>query len=190
MAGNSLIVIPNLKEKPHVTAEEAKNIWLQASKPEVRMLIKTLWYTGLRITEALTLTKADLKRNGFDYSLQVWTEKVGKKKDLSKPDILPIPRDFALDLQDYINQHVKGNQLFPMHRTTAWRQVKNCARLANLTNWKAIRPHFFRHGFVYDKASKGVHPYVLSKLARHQELKTTMGYYQPSDNDLREAMER
>ena len=170
-------------------------IWHEAKKPAVRMLIQTLWYTGLRIGEALSLRVSDVRRDGLDFSLSVYTEKIAprtKRLEERKPDILPIPRSLGLDLYDYIkNQGLKpSDRLFPLHRSSAWRHVQSCARRAGLPHWRDIHPHSFRHGFIYDKASKGVHPYVLSKLARHRELRTTLGYYKPTFNDLREAMER
>jgi integrase/recombinase XerC len=192
MAGSfSLINMPSLQDKDSVTEEEAKMIWNAAQSAMIAMLIKLLWYTGLRISEALALTTASLQREGMDYKLLVWTEKVGKIQGQSKPDILPIRHGFALDLVDYTRQHCSsGSLLFPIHRSTAWRQIQKCAKLAGLTNWREIHPHSFRHGFIYDKASKGVHPYVLTKLARHRDLKTTLGYYRPTDRDLLDAMER
>ena len=183
------MIIPPLEDHPHVTEDEAKLIWLQAKKPAIRMLIMTLWFTGLRISEALSLTKSSVRRSGSDYSLAVMTEKVGKTKE-SKPDIIPIPRGFALDLQDYMNEHIEGGKLFPLHRATAWRQIQRCAKDAGMVNWREVHPHSFRHGFVYDKAKKGVHPYTLSKLARHRDLRTTLGYFQPNEADLREAIEK
>jgi len=186
-----LMNVPSLKDKPAVTEEEAKMIWNAAMKPMIAMLTKVLWYTGLRISEALALTTVSLQRDGMDFKLQVMTEKAGKIKGQSKPDALPIPHMLGLDLVDYIRQHCSsGSLLFPIHRSTAWRQIRKCAALSGLPNWREIHPHSFRHGFVYDKASKGVHPYVLTKLARHRDLKTTLGYYRPTDKDLRDAMER
>jgi integrase len=183
----------DLRPKSAVTEEEAKMIWLEARKPSVAMLLKTLWYTGLRIGEVLLLRVSDIRRDGLNFSLTVYTEKLGQGKKLEerKPDLLPIPRSYGLDLYDYIqSQGLKGtDRLFPMHRATAWRQVQACARRAGLPNWRDIHPHSFRHGFIYDKASKGVHPYILSRLARHRELKITLGYYQPTEDDLRQAME-
>ena len=189
---------PNLKVKPHVTEQEAKAIWNEAAKPHVRMLIKTLWYTGLRITEALTIKACDIVREGLDFSVLVYREKQfknSKKKPRKAPepeqDKVPIPRDFGLDLYDYaIREGIKGQQrLFPANRSTYWRQVRECAKRAGIPNWHKVHPHSFRHGFVYDKAMKGVHPYVLSKLAGHSQLKTTMEYYQPTEADLRKAVE-
>jgi len=180
----------NLNQKPSVTEEEARLIWLSAKKISVSILIKLLWFTGLRITEALNLKASDVIRDGFNFSIQVMTEKVGKL-ETSKPDILPLPRNMGLELYDYIKTSgIKPSEkLFDMHRSTAWRQIQRCAKDAGLSHWKEIHPHSFRHGFIYDKASKGVQPYLLSKLARHRELNTTLGYYQPTENDMRQAME-
>lgn len=180
----------DLSEKQSVSGEEARMIWLASKKLSVSMLIKVLWFTGLRITEALRLRAIDVEREGFDFSLMVWTEKVGKRED-SKPDKLPIQRNLGLELYDYIKTTgIKAREnLFKMHRSTAWRQVQRCAREAGLSNWGDIHPHSFRHGFIYDKATKGVPPYLLSSLARHRDLNTTLGYYKPTQDDLRKAME-
>jgi integrase len=184
--------MPSPSDKDSVTEEEAKMIWTAPNaQPMTSMLIQVLWYTGLRISEAIDLTTTSLQRDGMDYKLLVMSEKVGKIKGQSKPDVLPISHIFALDLVDYIRKYCKeGDYLFPIHRVTAWRQIQKCAKEAGLINWKEIHPHSFRHGFIYDKASKGVHPYVLSRLARHRDLRTTLGYYRPTDRDLRNAMEK
>ena len=92
MSGSfGLMNVPSLKDKPAVTEEEAKMIWNAAMKPMIAMLTKMLWYTGLRISEALALTTVSLQRDGMDYRLPVMTEKAGKVKGQSKPYILPIP---------------------------------------------------------------------------------------------------
>lgn len=183
--------VPNLAQKDSVTEDEARLIWLQAKKQSTSMLIKLLWYTGLRITEALYLKASSVVRTGYDFSIEVMTEKVGKS-EFSKPDTLPLPRSFGLELYDYTKTNgIKPNErLFKIHRSTAYRQIQICAKDAGLPHWKDIHPHSFRHGFIYHKASKGVHPYVLSKLARHRGLNTTLGYYQPTEDDLRQAMEQ
>lgn len=185
----SVIPLPSLEEKPHVTADEARAIWLEANKTHVRMLIMTLWFTGLRISEALSLKSSSVMREGWDFTLNVFRQKKPKKS--AKPERLPIPREYGLELLDYIKSRgLKGvDRLFPASRSTYWRQIQRCAQKAGLAQWKEIHPHSFRHGFVYDKAKKGVHPYILSKLSGHSQLRTTLSYYQPSEDDLRKAME-
>lgn len=185
----SIMALPSgNKEFAHVGELEAKAMWSVARVPRIRLLIKLLWFTGLRISEALSLSVKDMHQGGYDFSLTVVREKRRNKK----PDVLPIPRELGYDLVEYINsQDLKpSNRFFPISRTTAWRQVQSCAKLAGLENWKDIHPHSFRHGFVYDKVKKGINPYVLSKLAGHVNINSTLYYYHPTMDDLREAMEK
>jgi len=187
-------VIPPLRRKPHVTEDEAKLIWAAAKKDHVYLLIKTLWFTGLRISEALALTGDSLVNGGpSSYTLIVHSLKKhrGKKEDTVKPDRLPVQSDFGEELRRYIaNNKIRPRQrIFPSVRSTYWRQIQKCARDAGVENWRSVHPHSFRHGFVYYKATQGVHPYILSRLARHEDIRTTLGYYEPSDEDLRKAME-
>ncbi len=177
-----------IKEYPHVKEGEAMAIWTEAKRPRVRCFIKTLWFTGLRISEVLRLTARDVRRVGLDYSLNI----TRSKKRKATPELLPIPRDLGQALDDYIQSaDLKPSaQLFPGHENAYRYQVRECARKAGIENWQKIHPHSFRHGFVYDKAQKGVHPYVLSKLTGHSSLGITLQYYQPTEADLRAAIER
>lgn len=176
-----------VKEYPHVTEDQARAIWTEATKPRIRAFIKTLWYTGLRISEVLRLKAGDLRRSGLDYSLNI----TRSKKRKATPELLPIPQELGQALDDYIQAtDLKPSAvLFPGHENSYRYQIRECARRAGLENWKQIHPHSFRHGFVYDKAQKGVHPYVLSKLTGHSSLGITLQYYQPTEADLRRAIE-
>jgi len=168
---------------------------MAAKKHHTYLLIKTLWFTGLRISEAVNLVASSLDSSGNQYSLWVQTGKKRKNKKhperALKPDKLPIPEELGMELARYItNAKLKPrDRLFLASRSTYWRQIRNCAEKAGIPQWQDIHPHSFRHGFVYYKAQKGVHPYVLSKLARHEDLRTTLGYYEPTEADLRQAME-
>lgn len=183
------ILVPT-KEFPRVTEAEAKAIWLEAKKPRVRLFVKVLWFTGLRLNEVLALRAGDVNRQGLDFSLSVIRLK--KRKEQKAPPLpLPIPRSLGLDIADYIQSaDIKpSGLLFPGHKSGYQYQVKACAKRAGLINWKDIHPHCFRHGFIYHKASQGIHPYLLSKLVDHSDLRMTLQYYEPTEEDLRKAME-
>lgn len=107
------------------------------------------------------------------------------------PEFLPIPRELGQALDDYIQAaDLKPSVLlFPGHENAYRYQVRKLAEKAGLENWKQIHLYSFRHGFVYDKAKKGIHPYVLSKLTGHSSLSITLQYYQPTEADLRQAIE-
>jgi integrase len=171
----------------HVIEDQAQLIWAEAKSPRVRCFIKSLWFTGLRISEVLRLHSKDLIRRGLDYSLNI----TRSKKLKANPEVLPIPRELGQALDDYIQSaDLKPSApLFPGHENSYRYQIRECARRAGIENWQTIHPHSFRHGFVYDKAQKGIHPYVLSKLTGHSSLSITLQYYQPTEADLRAAIE-
>jgi len=59
-----------IKVFDHVDADDARRIWCECSL-EMAAFVKTLWYTGLRISEVLRLRTTDLKGDGQEYSLVV-----------------------------------------------------------------------------------------------------------------------
>jgi integrase/recombinase XerD len=177
-----------IKEYEHVTESEAQLIWTEAKTPRVRCFIKVLWFTGLRISEVLRLIARDVRRTGLDYSLNITRSKKAK----AAPELLPIPRELGQALDDYVQSAdlKPSTKLFPGHENTYRYQVRELARKAGIENWQKVHPHSFRHGRVYNLASKGTHPYTLSKLMGHSSLGITLQYYQPTEADLREAIER
>ena len=178
---------PRIKEYAHVTESDARLIWNEAKSPRVRCFIKVLWFTGLRISEVLRLTARDVRRSGLDYSLNI----IRSKKIKVVPELLPVIRELGQSLDDYVQSaDLKPSaKLFPGHENAYRYQVHELARKAGIENWEKVHPHSFRHGFVYHLARKGVHPYVLSKLTGHSSLGITLQYYQPSEADLRQAIE-
>jgi integrase/recombinase XerD len=177
---------PCIKEYAHNNEHEAMVIWTETKNPRIRCFVKTLWFTGLRISEILRLTVRDGRRIGIDYSLSI----TRSKKRKTQPELLPIPRELGQSLDDYIQSaNLKPSErLFPGHENAYRYQVRQLARKAGIENWQKIHPHSFRHGRVYNLASKGIHPYVLSKLMGHSSLGITLQYYQPTEVDLRAAI--
>jgi integrase len=177
-----------IKEYPHVAESEAWAIWLAAKSLRIEAFIKTLWHTGLRISEVLRLRVTDLRQEGLYFTLIV----TRSKKRKTEPERLPIPGELGEALSTYIKaDSLRPNALlFPGHENTYRYEIRICARKAGIENWAKVHPHSFRHGRVYDLAQRGTHPYVLSKLMGHSSLGITLQYYQPTEADLRAAIER
>jgi integrase len=177
-----------IRTYPHVDEAEAQLIWTEAKSPRVRCFVKCLWFTGLRISEVLRLQAKDLGRVGLNYDLAV----VRSKKHKAELERLPIPRELGQSLDDYIQSaDLKPSaRLFPGHDNSYRYQIRLCAKRSGIREWAKIHPHSFRHGRVYDLAQKGTHPYVLSKLMGHSSLGITLAYYQPTEADLRAAIEK
>ena len=50
--------------------------------------------------------------------------------------------------------------------------------------------HSFRQGLITQMASKGINTKIISKFIGHSDVKTTMGYIKPTDDDVKGAMIR
>lgn len=103
------------------------------------LLIKTLFMTGLRISECLALRPKDIGE--FEGSPVLYIHK-GKG---SKGRTIACPSTLAHQLRSYC--YTKGigldEQVFPILRQTAWKKVKQIAEMAGLH--KRVFPHLFRH---------------------------------------------
>jgi len=133
-----------IKVFAHVTGEEARAIWRQCSM-EIELFVKTLWVTGLRISEVLRLRTTDLKGDGREYNLVI----TRSKKRNAQPEVLPIPTELGEDMARYIRtaKLKAGEKLFPRHENTYRYELRQAAKRAGLENWQRIHPHLFRCGF-------------------------------------------
>ncbi len=50
--------------------------------------------------------------------------------------------------------------------------------------------HSFRQGLITEMGSRGINTKIISKFIGHSDVKTTMRYIQPTDEDVRGAMVR
>ena len=50
--------------------------------------------------------------------------------------------------------------------------------------------HSFRQGLISEMASKGINTKIISKFIGHSDIKTTMHYIKPTDDDIKGAMIR
>lgn len=138
-----------------------------------KLLFTTLFYTGLRISEALGLHYEDVKDNELHLShTYIYPQGSGggylttEFKTPKSKRIVPIPEwlDFGGGtgrIFNYSHQAVRE-----MKKTT-------CER----ANMKPIRIHDFRHSYVSMLINKGVDIYTIKELLGHENITTTMDIY-------------
>ncbi len=170
---------------PHITRSEYMQIMAETDSAETRLMIEILWTTGSRVGEVLALCAGDLVRRGSDYNLNITRSK--RRKPIK--ELLAVPAELGIKIEDYarLRNIRQGTKLFPVHRVTAWRRIRALGKKA-LGSDREIHPHMFRHGRVYDLAQQGEHPFVVAKIVGHVCLQTTLGYFHPSENDIRDAL--
>lgn len=187
--GNALTVWkPQTKVFSHFNDMEAAAIIEKADGPKYRYFFMTLLGTGLRIGEVLHIRVKDLIDGMDGFTLIITREKKGEH---TKSERLPIAAELGRTLKDYsLAARLQPNDLlFPGHSNSFRYALRMAAKAAGLQDWQHVHPHQFRHSFTYSKVAQGVHPLVLTKLLGHSSLAVTQVYYQPSESDLRKAME-
>ncbi len=162
-----------------LSVNQVKEIYNTPSNFRDRILIKTLYYAGLRRFEA-----SDLKVQDINLELNRIVVVKGKG---SKMRVVPIiDMDYKADLKHlignkrdgYIFESQKGNKL-------SVRQINHIVTLAGKKanikhpnpNEKNINPHLFRHSIIRHLKSMGFQAEWLQNFAGHSSITTTMDTY-------------
>jgi integrase len=126
-----------------------------------RMLFTFLWYSGVRITEALSLTKMDI-----DFPNHVMTLKWLKSRKYNYRNA-PIHPHLNGMLEVYAATMRREARLFPISRQRAWQL---CRKYLN------GHPHQIRHSFAVNWLRCGGDIVTLHRIMGHSKLQTTMEY--------------
>ena len=162
-----------------LSVNQVKAIYNTPANFRDRVLIKTLYYAGLRRFEA-----SDLKVHDIDFGLNRIVVIKGKG---AKMRVVPIiDMDYKADLKHLINnkregyvfESQKGNKL-------SVRQINHIVEIAGKKagvthpnpNEKHINPHLFRHSIIRHLKSMGFQAEWLQNFAGHNSITTTMDTY-------------
>ncbi len=192
-AGIKLPRIKSRKPEP-LTEEETERLFsFPATKfNDVRdRAILELLYSGLRITEALAITKADI--NMEEGYVRVTSAKGGHER------VVPVgsravesfgrytearEARFPAHLPNFFASY-RGK---PLTRTAFWLRLKVLARRAGIR--KRLYPHLLRHGFATDMLNRGCDLKALQEMLGHKNLATTSIYLHPTTKHLIQAHRR
>lgn len=135
-------------------------------KPRNRLILELMARGGMRISEVLQLTPADIE----DRKLTLRSPKSGKERE-----IVFIPQKVADRLREYIAaKRIESDQrVFPISYTSGRRVVNKAGKVVGIY----LRPHDLRrHAATYASRS-GVPIEIVSKvILRHANLSTTQRY--------------
>ena len=162
-----------------LSVNQVKQVYNAPSSFRDRVLIKTLYYAGLRRFEASNLKATDVN---FDMN-RIIVEK-GKGNKLRVVPIIDL--DFKADLKHlignnrdrYVFESQKGNKLSVRQINQI---VANAGKKASVEHpnplAKHINPHLFRHSIIRHLKSMGFQAEWLQNFAGHNSIKTTMDTY-------------
>lgn len=152
----------------------------------ISVVVITLYYTGLRISELINLKTYHINfQQGYVYVL-------GKGK---KERMIPLSRKLKPILLDYLQNkrpRVNSDHFFATKRTGKLSRVYVSERFKQANdklNWKKqVTPHKLRHSFATNLIREGAElPYV-QRLLGHENIETTTVYISTDYEDLEKTV--
>jgi integrase/recombinase XerD len=161
-------------QQPRATEQDKRSLWLRD-----RTILETLYATGMRVSELITLRQTDLAVD------QEVVRVFGKG---SKERLVPIGKSALRWIERYRNEcrarllkrGAAQDVLFlnargtPMTRMTVWKIVQQYARRAGMK--KEVHPHTFRHSFATHLLEGGADLRAVQEMLGHSDISTTQVY--------------
>jgi integrase/recombinase XerD len=157
-----------------ITYDELNKLLENAENYRDKLIIKFLFYTGVRVSELIKIKKNDII---FEEGFVKVYGKGGKER------IVPIPKELLNELKDYVNK-INTENIFPLSSRQVERIIKNIARKAGIN--KKVTPHVLRHSLATTLLSKGVDIRYIQEILGHSSLNITQIYTHVVPNQLKE----
>lgn len=164
LKGQDLTIhIPKSKvELPKYWDKEYINRMIEAvNNHRHKMLLIFLWYSGVRITEAVSLIKQDI-----DFEHYVMNVRWLKSRKYNHR-IVPIHPELRNLLQLYTAVFKAEDRIFPITRQRAWQLTKK---------YLNGHPHQLRHSFAVNWLRCDGDIVTLSRIMGHSHIQNTMEY--------------
>jgi len=147
----------------------------QMSNQRDYLIIKTLWETGMRASELLALTPADIERK--HEVITITNGKGGKERRVL------VKSETVGELFSYASQKGLGNgaKLFPLKRRQLYNIIRKYGALAGVT----VHPHTLRHSFAINLVRHNTDIRRVQMLLGHSSLNVTSVYLQFKESDLK-----
>jgi integrase/recombinase XerD len=151
-------------------------------KPDTLFCL-TLYYTGCRISEALSLCSSDL-----DNEMSVVRIKSLKKRGRNEIRRIPIPEFLAAELRN-LSVSDESQHLWQFSRTKGWRIIKKVMREAEISGIHATTKGL-RHGFGVRGALKQIPVSLIQSWMGHADSTTTAIYLAVQDEEERALIQK
>lgn len=174
------------KERTYLSIDEVNNLINAVDHPLIKVVIQTLFYTGMRISECLKLKINDVDME--EKIIHVINGKGGKDRDIPiNEHLLQILKNYLENRSDIISDY-----FFATKKTG-----KLCSAYVNHVieetvkklGWKKhVSAHILRHSFASNLIKNGVSLVYVQKLLGHSNLNVTSIYTHANIDDLKESI--
>jgi len=182
------LVLPRAKEPSKLpviwSQQDIRNLLQAAPDQRARVLLKTAYGTGMRVSEMVQLKTTDIDSQRMSVRVEQ-----GKR---NKDRYTLLSNELLLELRAYWATHRCDPWLFPgqgrrgpLSRTSAHRIFHEAKALAGITQPGGI--HTLRHAFATHLLEAGTDLYTIQRLLGHNSIQTTLRYFKLSRNHLRET---
>lgn len=164
------------------TFETTKVKWLRS--------IELLFLSGLRVSEILDIRIEDIQNaiNNSELSVFVKKQKIVRHIPLSKNSI-NLLKKLVKDETDIESLfiHKRNNKRSHLNHIGF---TKDFNSLIQLVLGKEYSTHSFRKGLITEFSKKGINPKITQTFIGHRNVTTTLNYYRPTVEDVRECLVR
>lgn len=163
------------------------------------LFFNTLWHTGARLSEALTLTPYHFRLQPGDEWVMIKTLKRGrpsKKKKMPQRLVHLHDSSYLQELKRYIKTHkLKKNQLlFPVPARTAqyWLEamLRRMQEAGEQLSIDEVSCKTFRHSFAVNLVLSGTHIKAIQRYLGHKRMNSTEVYTKVLTTEIRHYIER
>ena len=161
----------------YFTAAEAETLVEAAPSYQVKVAMRVMLRTGLRVGECLSLLPSDLRLRQTPPIISLRPDVEGNKSKRGRE--IPIPADLLAHLEALSSSRAKDRQrpLFDVSRQWVSKSMKEAALEAGLDPARA-HPHALRHTYGRNAVLAGIPTPVLQSWLGHRSLAETERYVQ------------
>jgi integrase len=166
-------------------------------KDNFLLMINTLWHTGARISECLSLTRGHFTLDSRTPYVSIHTLKKrgrpSKRAAGMKPRLVPISDEhYIKQLRRYFATHgsKKNDLLFPVTRSSVNKRLDRLTEKMKRKPSVKVTPHTFRHSFAVNAVFHGTPLPVLQGWLGHADINNTLVYTQVLSLETHHLMQR
>jgi len=156
----------------YLSVTEVKKLLQHCTKQKHECILKILYGCGLRVSEVIALTTADIDSSAMHLIVRARDGKIDR--------LLPLPTALLEDIRKYCLEYDPKQYLFEGQNGGKYSVksiqlfIKKYARDAKIK--KHLTPHMLRHSYAIHQLEKGVSISYLQKMLGHHSIKTTEVY--------------